>query len=58
MGDQDQGLGARPKRTRFEPAEEEHELLERRGYTCMNICSKIPKRYIMGIMAFFGFCKY
>lgn len=54
MGDQDVGQGARPKRVLFEPAEEQHELLQRQGY--MSVFGRIPKRYIVGVMAFFGFC--
>jgi len=38
----------------FQTAEENHELLQKRTY----VFSYIPKRYIVGIMAFFGFCKY
>jgi hypothetical protein len=56
MGEQERVLGARPKKTRFEPAEEQHELLEQRRY--FSIFGKIPKRYVVGIMAFFGFCEY
>ncbi|XP_045207494.2 sialin-like [Mercenaria mercenaria] len=42
------------KKTLFEPAEEQHELLNKHGY--LDMCARIPKRYIVGIMAFFGFC--
>lgn len=42
------------KQTRFQPAEEEHDLLEKRKY--MGLFCRFPKRYLLGIMAFFGFC--
>jgi len=44
------------ERTQFETAEESHELLSQRKYP--SLLTWIPKRYVVGIMAFFGFCMY
>ncbi|WAR04254.1 VGLU2-like protein [Mya arenaria] len=42
------------ERTEFQTAEEQHELLKHRKY--LSIVNCMPKRYVVGIMAFFGFC--
>ncbi|KAL4228698.1 hypothetical protein ACF0H5_011741 [Mactra antiquata] len=47
-------IGSSVRQGKFEPAEEKHQLLNNRTY--MNMLCRIPKRYVVGIMAFFGFC--
>ena len=47
--------GNKETRSQFEPADEQHELLSKPGY--FKFMAYFPKRYIVGIMAFFGFCK-
>ena len=44
------------KRVEFEHAQEKHELIQKNSY--IGYVKQFPKRYIVGIMAFFGFCKY
>ncbi|XP_052254003.1 sialin-like isoform X2 [Dreissena polymorpha] len=46
------------KKMEFQTAEEQHDLLRHRRYLSLSLKlgTWIPKRYVVGIMAFFGFC--